>query len=138
MRDGSTPMPITKNAGSIVTARRTKMGILRAMKPCMTTWPAIVPTAELDSPDPSNASAKSVLEAPPRIGDSVLCAPSSESTLCRPLLKKTLAAMISMAMLITPAIVIAITTSMRVKRISRRASSSFWGTTRCCMSAECR
>ena len=114
------------------------MGILRAMKPCMTTCPAIVPTAELDSPDPSNASAKSVLEAPPRIGDSVLCAPSSESTLWRPLLKKTLAAMISMAMLITPAIVIAITTSMRVKRISRRASSSFCGTTRCCMSAECR
>ena len=55
-----------------------------------------------------------MLEAPPRIGSSVLCAPSSESTFTMPLSKKTLAAITSIAMLIRPAIVIAISTSIRV------------------------
>ena len=35
------------------------------MKPCITTWPESVPTAELDRPDATSASAKSTLEAPP-------------------------------------------------------------------------
>ena len=80
VRDGSTPIPITTNAGSIVTARRTKIGIRRRTNPCITTWPDSVPTAELDSPEKRSASAKSALEAPPTIGASVLCAPSSDST----------------------------------------------------------
>jgi hypothetical protein len=84
------------------------------MKPCITTWPESVPTVELDRPDASRASANSVLEAPPRIGASVRCAPSSESTFSSPESKKTVAAITSIAMLISPAIDIAITTSIRV------------------------
>ena len=38
--DGSTPIASTISAGVIVTARRTTSGTARAMKPCMTTWPA--------------------------------------------------------------------------------------------------
>ena len=84
------------------------------MNPCMTTWPDIVPTVELDRPDAVSASAKSTLDAPPRIGWSVRCAPSSESTCVRPLPKKTVAATTSIATLITPASAMAIHTSMRV------------------------
>ncbi len=138
VRDGSTPIPITTKAGIIVTARRTKIGICRLMNPCITIWPASVPTAELESPEQSRASAKRTLDVPPRIGSSVLCAPSSESTFVRPLLKKTLAAITSIAMLISPASVIATTTSIRVYRISRRASASLSGTIRFCIRAECR
>jgi hypothetical protein len=84
------------------------------MKPCITTCPESVPTAELDKPEAISASAKRTLDAPPRIGSSVLCAPSSESTFVRPSRKNVDAAMTSIATLIAPAIVIAITTSMRV------------------------
>ncbi len=73
-----------------------------------------MPTVELDRPEASSASANSTLDAPPRIGVSVLCAPSSESTFSCPLPKKTVAAMISIAMLIAPAIDIAMITSTRV------------------------
>ena len=86
VRDGSTPIPITTSAGIIVTTRRMKSGIRRRTKPCITTWPAIVPTVELDRPEASSASAKSVLDAPPRIGLRVSCAVSSDSTCRRPLL----------------------------------------------------
>ena len=37
VRDGSSPIAITTNAGIIVTKRRTNSGIRRWMKPCMTT-----------------------------------------------------------------------------------------------------
>ena len=50
MRDGSTPIAITTNAGIIVTSRRTVTGIWRRMNPCITTWPDSVPTAELERP----------------------------------------------------------------------------------------
>ena len=43
-------------------------GIWRRMKPCITTWPESVPTAELESPEASSARAKSALDALPRIG----------------------------------------------------------------------
>ena len=56
------------NAGAIVISRRHTIGICLRMNPCITTWPDSVPTAELDSPDATSASANSVLEAPPRIG----------------------------------------------------------------------
>ena len=112
-REGSSgsPMAITTNAGIIVTARRTNSGIRRLMNPCITTWPDNVPTVELDSPEAVSASAKSTLEAPPRMGSSVRCAPSSDSMFFSPLPKKTVAATTSIATLISPAIVIASTTS---------------------------
>ena len=37
VRDGSTPIAITTNAGIIVTARRTNRGIRRLTNPCITT-----------------------------------------------------------------------------------------------------
>ena len=58
-------------AGTIVTRRRTTIGIWRPMNPCMMTWPASVPTAELERPEKRSASAKIVLAAAPRIGASV-------------------------------------------------------------------
>ena len=57
-RVGSTPIASTTSAGSIVTTRRTKSGIWRRMKPCMTTWPAIVPTLDDDRPEASSAIAE--------------------------------------------------------------------------------
>ena len=80
VRVGLRPIAATISAGSIVTSRRTKIGICRLMNPCITTWPESVPTVELESPEASSASAKSVLEALPRIGSSVLWAVSSEAT----------------------------------------------------------
>ena len=35
-----TPMASTISAGDIVISRRKASGIVRSMKPCMTTWPA--------------------------------------------------------------------------------------------------
>ena len=74
----------------------------------------IIPTAELDRPDASSASANSVLEAPPTSGASVRCAVSSDSTWLRPCRKNVLAAITSIATLISPASVMAMTTSIRV------------------------
>src|SRR6266511_191738 len=68
VREGSSPMPITTNAGIIVTIRRTNSGIRRRMNPCITTWPDSVPMVELERPEAVRASANSTLEAPPRIG----------------------------------------------------------------------
>ena len=56
------------------------------MNPCMTTWPASVPTADDERPDPSSATAKTALAVAPRIGSSVWWAFSSEATSVRPLL----------------------------------------------------
>ena len=36
-REGSTPIATTMSAGVMVTMRRTKIGIRRPMKPCITT-----------------------------------------------------------------------------------------------------
>ncbi len=95
-----------------------------------------MPTAELESPAASSASAKSALDAPPSSGARVLCAVSSDSTWCRPLRKKVLAAITSIATLIRPAIVIATRTSIQVKRISRFACASSAVRIRSCISAE--
>ena len=46
------------NAGTIVTSRRSQSGMRYWVKPCMMTCPAIVPTAELDSPDAINETRK--------------------------------------------------------------------------------
>ena len=107
VRDGSIPIAITTNAGSIVTSRRTASGIWRLMKPCITTWPESVPTAELDRPDASSASANNTLDAPPRIGSSVLCAPFERVDVEEALWKNVDAAITSIATLISPAIDIA-------------------------------
>ena len=40
----------------MVMARRAKIGIWRWMKPCMTTWPDIVPTQEEAIPEASRAT----------------------------------------------------------------------------------
>jgi hypothetical protein len=55
----------TIHAGVIVTARRTNSGMRRLMNPRITTWPAEVPTMELDRPEASNATAKSSAAPPP-------------------------------------------------------------------------
>ena len=86
VRDGLAPTAMMMNAGSMVTSRRTASGTCRRRKPCITTWPESVPTAELDRPDASSASAKIALAAPPSSGTSVLCATSSDSTWWKPLL----------------------------------------------------
>ncbi len=65
-RVGLNPTPIRIRAGIIVIARRAKIGIWRWMKPCITTWPDMVPTQEEATPDASRAT--------PKI--SPLCAPT--------------------------------------------------------------
>ena len=50
--------PSTISAGVMVIARRKNTGIRRRRKPCMTTWPAIVPTDEEEMPDASSAMPK--------------------------------------------------------------------------------
>ena len=47
---GLTPIARMISDGAIVIARRRKSGIRRLMKPCITTWPANVPTLELERP----------------------------------------------------------------------------------------
>ena len=44
--DGSTPIASTTSDGAIVIARRRNRWMRRLMKPCITTWPANVPTLE--------------------------------------------------------------------------------------------
>ena len=68
---GLAPIPMTTSAGIIVTPRRTTIGTERRRKPCITTWPASVPTAELESPEKSSESAKSVPALAPSSGFSV-------------------------------------------------------------------
>ena len=44
----------TTKAGTMVTSRRTQIGIRKPTKPCMIICPAMVPTAELDTPEASS------------------------------------------------------------------------------------
>ena len=104
----------------------------------MITCPAIVPTAEDDSPEASSAMPKSVEAAPPTSGVSVLNAVSMLPTSLCPLLKKTAAAMITIAPFTSPARPSAIQMSSRSKRKMRCASSALRGRMRPCVSAECR
>ena len=66
-----TPSHTTMNAGIIVTRRRTTTGMRKPTKPCMIICPAIVPTAELDSPDASSAVRNTPEAAAPSNGVSV-------------------------------------------------------------------
>ena len=125
-----------RELGVRVIARRRKSGILRLTKPCMTTWPAIVPDGgrresggEQGDPEEHGSSARRARSRSSRNASSIDSSP-------RP--KNTEAAMASMEMFTTPAIDMAIMTSIRSKRWIRRFSSSFRPSTRDWVSAECR
>jgi hypothetical protein len=119
-------------------ASRGALAILRRRKRCMITWPAIVPTVADDRPDASNEIPKTQLDAGPSSGVSVRCASSSVPISLRPARKKVDAAMINMAMLISPASPMAIATSMISKRNSRRSCCGSRVTMRPCVRAEWR
>ena len=61
-RDGSKLLAIRTIAGTIVIARRRKIGIWRRMKPCITTWPASVPTDDEDTPEARRAIPNTIPE----------------------------------------------------------------------------
>src|SRR3954470_3535197 len=79
-----TPLASTISAGSMVIARRRKSGMRKLMKPCITTWPANVPTLELDSPEASSATVKASAAPPPITASMPAWAPSIVSTPVRP------------------------------------------------------
>ena len=108
------------------------------MKPCITTWPARVPTDEDDRPEASSATPKAICAWLPTREPRRSNTSSMSSTPVSPRLWNTAAAMISIDMLIRPAMVIAMITSMRSKRKILRRSSSVRPTTRRWVSAECR
>ena len=61
----------TMIVGSIVTSRRTQSGMRQSTKSCMMTWPAIVPTTELERPEASSDTMKIVADMPPNNGPSM-------------------------------------------------------------------
>src|ERR1022692_483982 len=81
---GGSPSSSTTSAGSMVSPRRTNNGIRRRMNPCMTTWPAYVPTLEEDSPEASRATANISAAPPPTTRPSPACAASIVSAWERP------------------------------------------------------
>ena len=111
-----TPSASTSSAGAIVIARRTKSGIWRRMKPCITTWPASVPTDDDDSPDASRAIPKTTSACGRGAAERRRRRPAGRRRRSMPRAWNTAAAIISMAMLTNPAMPIAITTSTRSKR----------------------
>jgi hypothetical protein len=64
----SAPRPTTAKAGSIVTSRRTQIGIVKPTKPCVIIWPAIVPTTELGIPEAGSETRKAPAAAAPSSG----------------------------------------------------------------------
>src|ERR1700722_1607566 len=111
----------------------------RLMNPCMTTWPAYVPTLDEDSPDASSATAKASAAPPPTRRPRSACAAWSEPPRdTAPPRRNRAAATNSMARLISPAAPSATTTSIRWKRISWRRSASSLHDTRPLVRAECR
>jgi hypothetical protein len=118
------PTPISTRAGIMVIARRTKIGIWRWMKPCITTWPDIVPTQEDATPDASRATPDTVPLCAPRYWFRPPNTwPRSLPVPNMPREWKTAAAVASMARLMTPAIPIAIVMStISYRKIVRRAA----------------
>ena len=85
------------------------------MKPCITTWPEIVPTVALESPEREQREREQRPGGAAEDRARASCArPRAKSTSCRPQRKNVLAAITIIATLISPAIVIAITTSIFV------------------------
>ena len=66
-----TPSATTTKAGSIVTSRRTQTGMRKPTKPCMISWPAMVPTAELEMPEASRETRNTPAAPAPSRGVSV-------------------------------------------------------------------
>jgi hypothetical protein len=60
------PALMTANDGMITTRRRSQSGIRNDTKPCMTAWPAITPTMELEKPGANSASINRPAVAKPR------------------------------------------------------------------------
>src|ERR1700716_1668737 len=58
----------TIKAGTIVISRRAQTGILNPTKPRMITWPAIVPTTELEIPDAVSATRNTPAAPIPSVG----------------------------------------------------------------------
>src|SRR5690625_3672534 len=125
-------------AGAIVTARRMNNGMRRPMNPCITTWPAYVPTLELDNPDASRATANASAAAAPSRFSKPACACSMVSIALSPLPWNSPAATSSIARFTAPATLMAIITSTRTNRISSKRSRSSTGRIRSWVSAECR
>ena len=46
-----TPSATTTKAGTMVTSRRSQIGMRKPTKPCMIIWPAMVPTVDADTPE---------------------------------------------------------------------------------------
>src|SRR6266851_2769325 len=136
-RVGSSPTPITISAGAIVIARRRNNGIWRWMNPCITNWPASVPTDEEDRPEARRPSPKNMSEPFPSWTPRPRNAWSRVSTET-PRPWKTAAAMVSMAMLISPARPMAMITSHFSKLKIFSCSASVAPTTRLCVRAECK
>ncbi len=61
---GSSPRAMAMSAGTIVAMRRIHTGTRNPTKPCMTTWPAIVPTCELEIPE-AISEIRKIAAAPP-------------------------------------------------------------------------
>src|SRR5580658_4379304 len=61
----------TMNAGTMVIRRRAQTGMLNPTKPRMITWPAIVPTTELEIPEAINAIRNTPAAHVPSVGISV-------------------------------------------------------------------
>ena len=135
---GSTPIAIRIKAGARVIARRRKIGIRRSMNPCITTWPAIVPTDEEANPEASRATPKTIAAFSETVCRRPSKAPSMLSMPASPPPLNSAAAMTIIERLMTPASVIAITTSIFSKRRIRRRSSLLRPTIRRWVSAECR
>ncbi len=123
----------------MVIARRAKIGIWRWMKPCMTTWPDIVPTQEDASPEASRARPNtSPLCAPRKPFRPLNTTPRSLPAPNSPRAWNTAAAVASMARLITPATPIAIVISTISNRKILRRASGLAPTMRFWVSEECR
>ena len=95
-----------------------------------------MPTLDEAKPLASSASAKASAAPGPTSDEKPLWAPSMVSTSSRPWNSE--AAMISIDMLTKPARLIAMVTSMRLKRSIRRRSSAVRSGIRLWVSAECR
>ena len=70
-RSGRARSQMTMMAGNMVTSRRTQIGIVKPTNPCMITWPAMVPTDELERPEARSETAKTMPAALPSRGVSV-------------------------------------------------------------------
>lgn len=123
----------------MVSVRRTVSGIVRPMKPCITTCPAKVPTLDEAKPEASSAMAKANAAGRSRTTARPAWMPASLSVPVMPEPKNNRAATVSMTRLINPATLSAITVSARWTRSARRRTAgSVAASPRDVVRAECR